>query len=359
RASGTPGVKTEPSSPPAARPWGLGFLATLGVLLAVTVLVNPRGYYPLRLLRPRIEMLRPFRADSYAALPQRPDLVVLGSSRAFTLSPAYITSATALSAANLSVEEGSVEDFVVQARFMRTRHDGHLPRVILADVTPPATDTYSGASRTAALSPLRLLPYMSPATRAQSARLQLRSLVDAQHFAEALYVLLHPREHRLQGDTLRFPRWVFDGRGEALHRPADYQADLDHFIKARGTPACETLGPWFRDNVQGLVDLAKADGASVVFYMGPRHPAFLDATWGRSERFRRCYDSFTAYLGELSRHDGVFFLDFLQVASFHGTAELGEGFYDDHHPGPRNARLLIDAAAPTLRRAYAAARPTR
>jgi hypothetical protein len=351
----SPGEEAE-TSPRAAWAWLAGSFGGLAIVAGVTMLANPRGYYPVRLLRPRIESMRPIRADAYAARPGRPDLVVMGSSRAFPLPPTYIQATTGLSASNLSVEEGSIEDFVAQARFMMAQKDHHLPRVLLVDLSPPPHDQYRGASRTAVLSPLRLIPFLSPAARERAVRQQLDSLLNGQHLAEALYTLLHFDQHRLRGPTLEFPRWVFDADGEGRHRPADFQADLDHFIRHRGVPACETLGDWFRDNVNDLVSLTRQDGASVVFYMGPRHPAFYDAVWKKNPRFQRCYSAFNAFLTGLAGEDGVYFLDLLDVRSFSGVPDLGPGFYDDHHPGPTNARLMIDAAAPTLRRAYAAAR---
>jgi hypothetical protein len=347
-----PGAADTLETPPITRritwSWVAGFALPLILIVGFIVYVNPRKYYGTNFYESPWLLMRWFKTEYYARLPRTPDVVVLGSSRAFQMSPGYIEDKLGYSAFNAAVDGGNIGDALVMTKFMLERHDHLLPKVLLIEVTPPLQ---KGTSRTATRSPVNLLPYMPPDTTQQAITQRLIALFDVQQLSEAIYSI---RRHALYG---RFEKPVAlqpDGEVVQYFDPAEFTERLERTLHQGGDMVCDDLDAEGVRIVEELIALAEQHGTSIIFYISPRHPRYY-ALFGDDPEYIRCHQDFLAYMRGLRQdHPNVFFLDYSHIDSIGGTATT-RGFYDVFHISEYNGNLIIDAAADTIRRAYAVA----
>src|SRR5262245_53100923 len=94
-----------PGRPPAGwllRRVGLTAAFLLLLVAALNYLVNPLGMYPPRIYEPIVLHSRAEKMRLYRAARPRPEIVILGSSSSFAMSPAYIRERTGRTAFNAS-----------------------------------------------------------------------------------------------------------------------------------------------------------------------------------------------------------------------------------------------------------------
>ncbi len=314
--------------------------AFLLLIVAGTILsVNPRGMYFSDRFVPHQLLIRGSKTQGYFALSTPPDLVIMGSSRAFTLSPAYIHSNTGLTTYNMAVEGGRIEDFLIQTRQLQP-----FPPVLLIEVQEGLPrEPNDIASR----APLRWLPYMRPETALLTLQKRLEGLIDLDQFAEAIHIANFAEFYERQPNE--WPRFNADGFAArtTITAPELEQAlltDIGNIPPAR----CEGVDEISQSEVAALIEIAEAQDSAVIFYISPLHPRYYDALLRDEPEYQRCYAAFTAYMNELTQaHDNVFFLDYSRLATIDG-AEDESGYYDSQHLTEANSRRLIDHAAPTI-----------
>lgn len=105
-----------------ANVWWVGFVAIVLTAIGLSIYVNPHARFAGRLFPPITPSARSIKTELYRQLKDNPDIVILGSSRAFTISPDYINAKTTFDAFNMSVEGGRVGDFEVQLDYFSVRN---------------------------------------------------------------------------------------------------------------------------------------------------------------------------------------------------------------------------------------------
>jgi hypothetical protein len=326
--------------------WLVGIAGTLVIVAGIILLVNPRGMYFNDAYQPYDLLIRGQKTDTFLNLAETPDLVIMGSSRAFTLPPAYIQEKTGMTAYNMAIEGGRIEDFLIQIRKMTS-----FPDVLLIEVQ-------EGLPRQpediAARAPLNWLPYMHHETALLTLQIRLTGLFDLNQLAEAIYTTHY---YDWYGRTQK--EWpLFHADGFAFRPPLtaselEYQVLLD--IGRIPAVRCNEVDARSQADGIELVHLAKAQNTSVVFYISPRHPRYYEALMRDDPEYQACYAATITYLHQLAYSEpNVFFLDFSQLSSIDGL-DTEEGFYDSQHFTEVNSRRLIEHSVDTLRRAYALA----
>src|SRR6185295_7296351 len=109
-------------------------LVLLAVLTGLNVLVDPLDVHGTRLLEPIVLGTRQTKLQLYRARQPRPEIVILGSSRAFRVDPAYVEERTGRSAFNAAVHAGSPRDFLAFAHCMAG--EGSFPRTVVVGLGP-------------------------------------------------------------------------------------------------------------------------------------------------------------------------------------------------------------------------------
>jgi hypothetical protein len=107
--------------------------------------------------------------------------------------------------------------------------------------------------------------------------------------------------------------------------------------------------------MEELIGKTEEQGSALVFYISPWNPRYYNAVLGDDAQYQHCREISRAYMDDLtSTHHHLFFLDYGLLTSIKGV-ETEAGYYDSQHLTAANANRLIDAAAPTLERAFASA----
>jgi hypothetical protein len=323
--------------------WAIGLGLTMCVISGIIVAIDPLGMYFGSSYTSHQLLLRGIKTDGYNRLPQTPDIAIMGSSRAFTLSPDYIHEKIGYTAYNMSVEGGRIEDILIQARQMRA-----LPEVMLIEVQ---TGLPRQPNDIAARAPLWWIPYMSFNTALLTVQKRLEGLLDINQLSEAIYLARYSALYDHQ--PKEWPEFAPDGFAV---RPPISSAELQRAVSLDigNIPAirCDRVNETSQSDVNELIQMASAHHTALVFYLSPWHPQYDEAILKNDPQFQECRRVFIAYMNELTQsQSGVFFQDYSALESIGGTSDE-TGFYDSQHLTAANSELLIDHAAPTLRLAY-------
>jgi hypothetical protein len=330
--------------------WLIGGGAVLTVVGGTILYVNPRGMYFNDAFEPNQLLLRDAKTRAYLALPATPDVVVLGSSRAFTLSPTDIQNKTGYPAFNMAVEGGRIEDMLIQTRLILDERQ-QLPKVLLLEVQEGLPREPNDIAERAPYSWIR---YMPQDTALLTLQRRFERLFDLNQFAEAVYIerynALYTREPK------EWPQFNADGSAERPPRSAselEYALQID--IGGLQPLRCDNVNPNSQDTVNQMIQIADKQHSSLIFYISPMHPRYVDNVLRNNAEYQRCHNLFNHYMGQLtSLHPNVFFLDYSSLSSIHGDASE-KGYYDAQHITRENAALLIQTAAGTIKHAHSIA----
>lgn len=324
--------------------WITGLLLASGFVASLIVYGNPRGMYPTHFFSPRWLLVRPIKIEAYTALEKSPDVVVLGSSRAFTIAPSYIYETLGYTAFNASVEGMLPYELPVFFRFLTDQRDNNLPKVLLIEAPPYLADEISTQRI-----PSSLLPYLPVTETLHFVYDRYTGLFDLEHLAESIFSILRTAEANVD--------WTFQEDGKGILPPTT-QAGLNQSLEqaiANGPPHCQF--PTFRtqSHYQELARLAAKHQISLVFVLTPYHPHYYAAHMEVGSPFDICKTRAMEWLANFAgQYTNIWVLDFSLLERIQGI-ENEQGFYDHQHITEANANLLINAAADTLRQAYQAA----
>lgn len=323
--------------------WGTGFALAFGLIAATIVVINPLGMYFANQYPSYQLLLRGSKTEGYQRLPQTPGVVIMGSSRAFTLSPAYIEEQTGYSAYNMAIEGGRIEDILIQARQMQA-----LPKVMMIEIQDGLPRQPNDI---AARAPLSWIPYMDFRTALLTVQKRLEGLVDINQLAEAVYTARYGAVYAHQ------PReWpLFESNGFAVRTlisaPELEQAillDIGNIPPAQ----CEAVDQTSQADVDTLMQMAQAHNTAIVFYMSPWHPQYVESLLANNPLYQTCHALSLEYMNAHGQSsDQVFFLDYSRLESIDGVADVS-GYYDSQHMTEANSQRLIDHTLPTLQLAY-------
>jgi hypothetical protein len=323
--------------------WGIGLIATILLIAATNLAINPLGMYVAQTYPPHQLLIRGLKTDGYNQLPQPPDIAILGSSRAFTLSPDYIQEKTGLTAYNMAVEGGRIEDILIQTRQMN-----NFPEMLLIEIQEGLPRQ---SNDIAARAPLSWLPYMSFDTALLTVQKRLEGLLDIHQFTEALYTARYSALYAHQ--PKEWPR--FDVDGFAV-RPLGSASELEQAIllDIGNIPAlrCDQIDSTSKSEMDELIQLADSHQTALVFYISPWHPRYVDALLKNDPQYQGCHALTLDYLNSLStNHENIFFADRSSLESINGLADES-GYWDSQHMTEANANRLLDSLSDTLQSAY-------
>lgn len=328
------------------RSWATGFLIALVTVSGFIVYVDPYDFYGTDAYESSLLRVRGFKADTYADLPQVPNIVITGSSHAFRFSPAYITETIGYSAFNAAVEGGNLADALMLTKFISDQHNGVLPEVLLVEADPPlGADDHNIVTQ----APLHLIPYMEVDTALSTVETRTEGLFELSQLAEAVFIA---RTEQLYGVPKTTVTLRDDGVVERYANPAKFETRLESHMNTGRVLACRQLNDDGVRIVNDLVSWAEDNDVSIVFYSTPRHPVYYDAFMGDNPGYMRCDSIYTAFMQDLMEsHDNIFLANYTRLDSI-GGIDTAEGYYDAHHMTPFNSNLWIDAAADTIQEAY-------
>lgn len=331
---------------PRSRRFVLALLAAAALALlamgCVNAVVDPLGTVGTGLLPTVTWSDRSTKAYLVQHLEEAPGILILGSSRAMKVEPAYLARKTGRSGFNAAVSSGRPLDAWAFTNLVHDSYpDAHTRYLWLLDVEAfrewPADPGLLNTPQLAAYLPTEL----RWRTRARQFGL-LFSWSTGKLSLEALRKHLREGPPRSVGGS-EFTSDGFrrlDYHDRLLAQGKGLAAELPKTIKQ----AVRTFGTEYT----GLSADAKADfektlgfmnrlGQEPILVISPTHPNMLSciAPLGWEARHRDVLD----YLGSLERRHRFHVLDFAHISSFDGVAT---DFYDGYHMTVANTRRLVD-----------------
>ena len=343
----TPPDDGDHDSPPAARVrWGrfvagalLAAAVLVGVVAAFNLLTDPWGVFGVGIFPPRVNQDRSTKADLLAELEQPPELLIYGSSRAWTVEAARVEQATGLRTFNAAVTAGRPADAyvftaVVHDTWPRAEPDFLWLLDVEAFLRGPLPPSLLAESRFS-----RYLPWRARAAAQLDELGWLASWTGLQASWEVWKK--HPTREKVRASWLR--RISPDG---TVKTPPSSEA----------TAGPKALKKWSEEEVARYRSFARLDadaetyvektlqlfaswGGSGAVVLTPTQPQVLAAVQGAG--WRRRHAEVLRLLGRLQEQYDFAVVDLTGVESFGGDPA---GFFDATHMTRENQRRMIDAA---------------
>lgn len=329
-------------------------LLLMGVM-AFNYILNPLGIYPTSYFEPLVlnhDTTYRYKTNLYDNMSFPPEVVILGSSRSFTMPPAYITEVTGLLAFNASVHGGTLNDIIQFTRHMVD--EGHPPRVIIVGLPTELMVHKHKENKQATTSATSKKSKPSPSlTERLLGADAYRSLNDFR--ADLSYNIDLARQlvsWYQTKESIRQLEMEFEGRPGAFYRID--QDGLVHFdakvsLKqaVQGNIAEPMWGELFSRAdefnqggvaaVKRLLNLCRKNHITVIFYLPPYQPQML-AVYEQQNLPRLKAEQLELFAALQDEYDFTVY-DMTTVESFGGDETM---FIDGVHPTEDAARLILD-----------------
>jgi hypothetical protein len=312
-------------------------LCTVVVIAGVVSLnyvVNPFGYYPTDFIKPLTFFSRQEKLRLWSRFDAVPEVVILGSSRSFTLPPASVTSLTGHSAFNASFHWGTPRDYAAFTRYLIERKQ--LPRVMIVGLS---LDQMWSAPETAleANDPLR--KYVGLVDVQDMILKQLQALVSLEQTEQSIRSLLL----EITGRGERIYGFDRDGLGHFYKVPPLDEAIATYMNTPGQTDIPDGFNTGQVDYLKTFLDLCKEQNIYVIFYLPPYHPRLLDY-YQATPAFSKVKTQLLDILDEWKSQNNYWFAvhDFSDIKSFSGEPSM---FTDAIHSSEAAGRLMIGVMA--------------
>jgi hypothetical protein len=325
--------------------WGrfvAGLLIAAAVLVAVVtafnLLTDPWGVFGIGIFPPRVNQDRSTKADLLVELERPPELLIYGSSRAWTVEAARVEQATGLRTFNAAVTAGRPADAYV---FTEVVHD----------LWPEATPDYlwlldveaflRGPLPPSLLAESRFSRYL-PLRAKTAAQLDELGWLASWTGLQASWEVWQKRPtwEKVRASWLR--RISSDG---TVKTPSSDKAKAGPKAVARWSE--EELGQYrsftrldaeAETYVEKTLDLFASWGGSGVVVLTPTHPQVLSAA--REAGWERRHAELLRLLERLQQEYDFAVVDMTSVDAFAGDPD---GFFDATHMTTENQRRMVDA----------------
>jgi len=313
----------------------------VAALAGASILLDPTGIFGLRLVPPAEQTSRDDKAALFVALPSPPEVLVLGSSRAWCIEPERVKALTGRAAFNFGVDTATTDDLLAILRYADDRAHGGLRQILLAIEPEVFADK---RDRTIRLDYSRTLrPYAAPGAVTPMWELAGELLISPTTIEgdkRSIRRLFEPR---------RLPRYAFDATGaadwpryddERRRGVFDFEWSMAENLAATVDYARRftALSPRRIATFQAFLDLCEARKIEVLAFIPPVYPK----AWETLEKtpFGARYAETEATLGELAAAGRIKLLSPRRLLPSDFGADM-KGFYDHHHMTRDNgARML-------------------
>jgi hypothetical protein len=337
-----------------------GWLASFGIILIISVLItyyaNPHDRFPFQKYLFTTVAARNIKSAFYEKIDYDPQLIIMGTSRAFTLSPEYISEKTGYKTYNFSVEGARLVDFFWQLNYIIHQHS-EPPQALLIEIgdarLPSGLTPESTKQLTFSFQPLSMLPYFSLDQQKEVILAYGEDILSAQSFSDSIYLISHPLL------TPALQTWTFQKDGDAIRMPVTHeiylsalQANINDLEAARDGAGylCTGFEDEGKELLKQLITTAEQYHIGVVLYQSPVNGTVLQKVLIKNEQFDRCQKLLTDFMDGLkSEHKNVWYINLVDDKAITGMDE--DGFYDMRHLKPNASQAVIDRLIPSIQSA--------
>lgn len=330
-----------------SRYWGIGFVFLLLLTTGTVAYVNPHSRFDNTNLPHVNAGARVIKKDYLLQLDETPDVILLGSSRAFTISPAYLKEKTQLSAFNMSVEGGRVGDFFIQLDYMLDA--GIKPAVIIIELD---IESLMGDHWNISEQPLSLVPHMPVAQGLDVYKESLRDTFGVFAFSDALFVLALPEEYNEEWWV-----WSFQSDGMGVRKDLDRQKYLQLLEETVSTRLqahlrCRKFDLEATSALEATIQRAEENNIAVLLYSSPLNAVFYKVALKKDKAGLDSCSKFTADYFEslVAKYPHLIYKD---LSEYLPVSDLEEdGYYDAVHLKPNAAQMVTDQLLAEIDLAY-------
>lgn len=335
--------------------WLAGFLLVLSISVMISYYANPHGRFPIQNYLTTIPNARAIKITFYEKLDYDPQLVIMGTSRAFTLPPEYIFQKTGYKTYNFSVDGARLIDYYWQLGYIL--HQKRNPHILLIDIGSPHLPSglapEAVARMTFSFQPFSMLPYLSLNQQKEVILAYGEDILSLLSFSDSMYLISHPH---LTPDA---QTWNFQEDGYAVRKPVSYESydanlriEINNFrnLEGGGGYLCKNLEKGGEELLEQLIDDAELNNIGVVLYQSPANGTLLRKLFIKNEQFHQCQELLTDFINRLtSKHKNLWYINLIDYKPITRTND--EGFYDTIHLTPNASRAVIDQLIPTIQSA--------
>lgn len=339
-----------------AQGWVAGFVAILLISALMSYQANPHNRFPVQKYPFTVPIARAIKTALHEKLDDNPQLIIMGTSRAFTLSPEYVYQKTGYKAFNFSVEGARLVDYVWQLDYI-LHQKRNPPQALLIDIgaphIPSGLATAETAHMTFSFQPFSMLPYLSLNQKKDVIVAYGEDILSLRSFSDSLFLITHPH---LTPDV---QTWTFQENGYAIRRSMTkeiyedaLQYDLNDYASSPhgGGFFCRGLEREGIELLEELIASAEQHHIGVILYQSPVNRTALRKLFFKNEQFYHCQNFLTNFMDQLKkRHNNVWYISLID---YQPVINLGyEGFYDINHLTPSASQAVIDKLIPSIRSA--------
>jgi hypothetical protein len=284
------------------------------ILICSTVLiviVNPRGLYGVSLFPQLHDNIRQEKVGYYLNLPEVPEMVIIGTSAALSISPEYIENTLGYNTFNFGISGPELDDSLLITRFIFDHSDSQNPKLILFQARGLAR---IDPKRMAQVSPLLFIPYMEPELRMLAFEIRFQELFNIHQLSEAIYVL-----QAIQNYEELPSYWSVTPNGfTEFHPPFTLEDDINKYL-ASGRPEISCRDENIMRGkiyLREIVSIAEENDAAIILFYNPIHPFFYQQYFENNPKSVRCFNIGKEFLLSLeAEYKHVFFEDFNKIES--------------------------------------------
>lgn len=324
--------------------WKTALAAVLLMVASCFLLANPYGTLPWMQRSAYIGLkFRTTKLDLYKAQETTPEILIFGSSRAFSIDPTTLESILNKKAFNFSVEGGSPVDFLAFYNYYQQHTNSAGPSLVLIELVSPRV----GVNVWEQSIPIEMTPYLPPALALKHIEKLIANSININSIADALYITFYPPDEQKNWLLLK------DGHMEPQipDREAAFQAGAS---KAKATitriSQCDSLDKDGITAVRQLVEITRHSNTAIVFYRSPLSIDFYNSVDTNTDLFIKCQTLFDEFMDSLQKNNPhVYFTD---LSRYNSISDQGLNvFIDYQHLAPNGADMVIQALVPQLKEA--------
>ncbi len=319
------------------------FVIAVTALIASSVLLDPAGVFNIRIVPASQQTTRDDKARALLALAEKPEVLVLGSSRVWSIRPARIQALRGSRAFNYGVDKGMIFDFEAVYGFARQRAGAPIKHLLIGLDVEVFDDLRDGRLEYSSM----LRPYAAPGTVSSFARMLPEYLLGSDIVDSDLRSLRNLLSGKVTvgNRTAVLPKNVFKADGSVLWPKYDDAIksgtyDLDDQV-GRGVSSWKRVytdfnrfSPTRLAAFRSFLTRMRAEGVTVDAYIPPLHPRAMRELPGLPARITDG-ERLLAALDD----EGLLHFSRARLEDFGGDPE---GFYDFQHMTTENGDRLLE-----------------
>lgn len=316
-----------------------GVVIFLLLIFALAIIVDPHNDFGTGIFRPLVMTNRTVKIDALARMAPKPQIIIMGSSRVYTMDPDLIKKITGKSAYNASVSFCRPEDLWAMENYIV--NDLKIkPEMIIAGINLGEFNNDDVEPQTINNKNLAKYLEIGPAVKLKSFYRGVKDSIN-QDYIKDIFVSIFKLNIKPTRSGLQSVEFSPNGRIMMFQDSARDEEKINH-IKTSYYNAevlfknTQALNPSRKLYLENFLAFANQRDIKIKLVLMPMPAETLERLRAKTP-YNQLYAEFMKYTDELHLAYQFDFYDFSSVEKFHG---LPHDFNDATHPGVQNVGLI-------------------